>query len=58
MIAAKASEKLVNFLCENCDSEKLIQDKVCTQKIFDGITTVWIDKRQPIQHRLQFKKQV
>ena len=29
MIAAKASEKLVKFLCENCDSEKLIQDKVC-----------------------------
>jgi len=29
MIAAKASEKLVQFLCENCDSAKLIQDKVC-----------------------------
>ena len=28
------------------------------QKIFDGITTAWSDKRQPIQHRLHFKKQV
>ena len=28
------------------------------QKVFDGITTEWSDKRQPIQHRLQFKKQV
>ena len=31
---------------------------IITQKIFDGITTAWSDKRQPIQHRLHFKKQV
>ena len=26
------------------------------QNIFDGITTAWSDKHQPIQHRLQVKK--
>ena len=26
--------------------------------IFDGKTTVWIDKCPPIQHRLHFEKQV
>ena len=27
-------------------------------QIFDGKTTVWMEKRPPIQHRLHFKKQV
>ena len=66
-MSGKGIQKNTNRLCSYTIQEdllfpmelKLYSYKLqYTWKIFDGITTAWIDKRQPIQHRLQFKKQV